>query len=102
MHRWRHVVTLEPNNIEALLNLAHIEFDSSDMTQALWALQRILNLYPDHKDALYKTAAIYYRTENYEESVLVAERLVRIDSGYLNIRSLLQSARSKIKQETTL
>lgn len=94
------MVSLEHNNINALLNLAYVLFESSDHSQALQALQRILHLQPDHKDALYKTAIIYYNTGSYEEALLVAEQLARLDPGYMNISSLLASTRTLAKQHT--
>ena len=94
------MVSFEPNNIEALLNLAYVHFESSNYHHALQALQRILHLLPDHKDALYKTAVIYYKIGSYEEAVVMAERLAHLDPGYMNVNSLLHSARTLAKQKT--
>ena len=92
-NRWKQVLSREQQNIDALLNLAHVDSKLQHDSQALDSLQTVLAIDPTHKEALYEAGQLLYRHEQYQEAVSTLTRLSHIDPHYHDIKSLLNKVR---------
>lgn len=94
-NRWKQVLTVEPSNIQALLNLAYVDSFLQHYSQALDSLEAVLTIQPNNKEALYRVGKLLYRREQYGEAVSTLSKLSQIEPGYEDTMSLLGKAQNK-------
>ena len=78
------------------MSLALVNSELHYYSQALEALENVLQVNPNHQEALYRAGKLLYRQRHYEEAVSLLSRLNGTDTGrYLDIESLLNNAKFK-------
>lgn len=92
LHRWLQLINLEPNNLEAMLNLAQVFADVYSFDQSLTVLQWLLEQQPNHAEALYRAGVILHHTKRYSEATRTLSKLLQHHHGYRNAQSLLSAA----------
>jgi tetratricopeptide (TPR) repeat protein len=97
-NRWKQVLTKEPSNIQALLNLAYVDASLDHYSQALDSLDAVLAIEPDNKEALYRTGKLLYRREQYTEAASTLRRLSEIEPGYEDTMTLLSNAYNRTRR----
>lgn len=100
MFRWKQVLAREPQNTEALMNLAYVDSNLHHYSQALDSLEAILAINPEHREALYESGQLLYRRGGYVEAVSVLTRLISLQPGYLDTMALLSKAKRQAAQES--
>lgn len=89
------MLTAEPSNIQALLNLAYVDSFLQHYSQVLDSLEAVLAIQPDNKEALYRAGELLYRREQYSEAASTLSRLSQIEPGYEDTMSLLAKAQNQ-------
>lgn len=90
--RWLRLISLEPDNLSAMLNLAQVFADLQKVEQSLSVLQRLLEQEPSHVEALYRAGLLLYRSKQYSEAVTALSKVVKLQQSYRNAWTLLSSA----------
>lgn len=103
MSRWQQLLHGDPANVEALLNLATVNWQLHHYSQAMDALETVLSLDPDNREALYRSGLLLYERQMYEEAVPALSRLNQLEpTGYRDSRRLLHNVQRTTANITTL
>ncbi len=100
-HRWEDVLTFDPHNIDALLNLALVQESLSQTQASVDSINKVLQLQPFHRQALYQVAELLYRHGNLEEASRVLTRLYSIDRLYMDVGVWLARVNSELRSQPT-
>ena len=92
----------DPTNVQALLNLAHVDTMLHHYTHALESLEAVLAIEPNHSEALYLSGQLLYQRQHYREAVRALTRLSHIEPNYRDSSALLQKARNRTMYSTLL
>jgi tetratricopeptide (TPR) repeat protein len=92
------LLTAQGLGVDDLLSIGIALWEAEDHARAAQAFGRVVDLLPEHRDALFNQANALYQTESWQEVVPVAERLVQVDplneQGYL----ILARAHTQLNQ----
>lgn len=93
----RRVVTIEPQNHEARLELGRALYESGDVQAALAQTSRLVELAPDNTDALYNLGAIYGNLNQIDKARQYMARAVSL-APESNGGKLARAALAKLPQ----
>lgn len=77
-------VEIDPNNIEAHLNLGKIYTQSKDYVLAIDAYQNVVTLNPNLSNAFFNLGFLYATTNMYEDAEIRFARVVELEPPYLD------------------
>ncbi len=81
---YNNALNIEPNNIQALYNLAMFYQETEDYEKALEKYRMILQIDPQNKLALHNMGWIYLTgEEKYEEAVVFFTKAIEVDPNYV-------------------
>ncbi len=73
------VVKNNPENHEALLNLAHMQNDNGFYDKAVIKYEEYLKLHPENADVIVDLGVCYFELKKYEKSISVIESALKIN-----------------------
>lgn len=91
------ILSTEPHNTDALLNLGQVYEDLNNHEKAIQVYQGLLQLLPEYKDGLYKLGRLYYKLHKYREAVVPLNKLQLLEPLYLDVATMLTAAEKHLK-----
>ncbi len=90
---------MQPNNIQALMNLADVDSSLHHYSKALDTLQKVLLINPHHQGALYRAGELLYRRGQDQEARPLLNKLKELNPNHTDVHNLLNKIQQDEKEQ---
>ena len=88
-------LSIEPDNIEILSQLAGLHILLKDIERALYYIDKVLELNPKHLDTLNLKLEIFLNKEDYESALNIVDEICNINSEYISKKLIILNIMKK-------